>query len=104
MNKSLTYSFEPAPVDVMTIEGIRYSGELFRSFGIAPIGALLRIVNRQDGVITVNRIAEPINAGGKTAYEMIAEWRKGCSMSPTGNPAACIDCTSALIEALEKLL
>lgn len=44
--------------DLVTIEGIRYSRELFRSLGIAPVGAVLRIESREDGVLTVTRLPE----------------------------------------------
>ena len=43
--------------DIVTIEGVRYCGELFRSFGIAPTGTLLRIMARDDGVITLQKYA-----------------------------------------------
>lgn len=45
-----------AEQDVMTIEGIRYSGELFRELGFsAQVGQLLRVVERTDGVVTLVR-------------------------------------------------
>lgn len=52
----------------------------------------------------------------KTPLEMIAEWRKGCTGggpvldqiegAPLGthSPAECVECTEALIDALEKRL
>lgn len=43
-----------------------------------------------------------------TPLEMIAEWRKGCSvtdtLSPDAHPVDCKDCTIGLIDALEKRL
>lgn len=33
--------------------------------------------------------------------EMIAEWRKGCTLAPH-NPAECASCTVALITAIEN--
>jgi hypothetical protein len=45
------------PRDIVTIEGIRYSGELFRSFDIAPTGTLLRIMARDDGIVTLQKYA-----------------------------------------------
>lgn len=43
--------------DYIEIEGIRYSGLLFREFGFhAMIGEVLRIDKREDGVLTVTRV------------------------------------------------
>lgn len=41
-----------------------------------------------------------------TPLEMIAEWRKGCTVSNHSavGPATCVECTGALIDALEKRL
>lgn len=39
--------------DVVTIDGILYSGEFFRQFGSAKMGTVLRIVQRMDGVVSV---------------------------------------------------
>lgn len=47
-----------------------------------------------------------------TPLEMIAEWRNGCSVAGHNsvalggdpNPAACVECTTALIDALEREL
>lgn len=41
--------------------------------------------------------------------EMIAEWRKGCSVAgplvePNGSPADCFECTEELVRALERRL
>ena len=38
-----------------------------------------------------------------TILEMIKEWRKGCSCG-LQNPADCSDCTTALIDAVERKL
>lgn len=41
-------------LDVIEIEGTKYSGELFRSFGIeAMVGQVLRIDKHENGLITV---------------------------------------------------
>lgn len=45
----------------------------------------------------------------KRPLEMIAEWRKGCSIAgpllgKDDSPAECVECTEALIEYLEKRL
>jgi hypothetical protein len=44
--------------DTITIEGTRYAGQLFRSFGarLAKPGTLLRIESHQDGVLTVVKL------------------------------------------------
>ena len=39
--------------DVLTVEGIRYSGELFRTLGFGAIGSVLRLVERKDGVVVM---------------------------------------------------
>ena len=46
--------------DVLTIEGVRYSGDLFRSFGLTPTreGFLYTIINRQDGVVTIQQVQD----------------------------------------------
>lgn len=46
--------------DELVVGGIRYSGELFRQFQLAPVGSILEIVERWDGVITVRRL-EPVD-------------------------------------------
>jgi hypothetical protein len=43
-------------------------------------------------------------AASVTPLEMIAEWRKGCSCAPKGQPEECRACTRGLINALEKAL
>lgn len=43
--------------DVLTIEGIRYSGDLFRNFASElPTGAPFRIVKRENGQIVLERL------------------------------------------------
>ncbi len=46
--------------DLMTIEGINYSGDLFRAWGEGgmELGTLFRITDRKDGVISVERVEE----------------------------------------------
>jgi len=44
-------------VDVFTIYGVKYSGELFRQFAQAmPIGAPFRIVKRENGEVILERL------------------------------------------------
>lgn len=40
--------------DVLTVDGIRYSAELFRIFAFCKQGTWLRLEKRQDGVVTVS--------------------------------------------------
>lgn len=48
---TITYS---AAEDVLTIEGIRYAGDLFRQFGrFAKPGTVFQFVERKDGVVTL---------------------------------------------------
>lgn len=43
-----------AAEDVITIEGIRYAGDLFRQFGrFAKPGTVFQFVERNDGVVTL---------------------------------------------------
>lgn len=44
--------------DIVTVEGIRYSGIFFRELSIAPIGSLLEIHGRDDGVLTITNWPE----------------------------------------------
>lgn len=40
--------------DIVTIEGIRYAGELFRQFGsVMPLNTPLKIIERTDGVLAI---------------------------------------------------
>lgn len=57
MSNELNLNYDQAN-DVLTIEGIRYSGNLFRELGFAPIDTCLKIVSRHDGVVTVTKIVE----------------------------------------------
>ncbi len=45
--------------DIVTIYGIKYAGGLFRLLGgLLPINKLIRIIKREDGVITLEERAE----------------------------------------------
>src|SRR3990172_3842915 len=54
--------FDPL-TDSIDIEGIRYSGSLFRALGCGSfsesIGQVLRIESRADGVVTLTRLESP---------------------------------------------
>lgn len=45
--------------DVLEIEGTKYSGELFRALGFAPIGTVLEIVSRENGTVTMRTVLLP---------------------------------------------
>lgn len=49
--------------DVVTIEGVSYSGDFFRQFGRAPMGTILRVAQRLDGAISV--IVERVGESGE---------------------------------------
>lgn len=53
--KPLKFSYDEES-DVLTIERIRYSGELFRAFGFAPEGERFEIVERKDGIVTLRSL------------------------------------------------
>jgi len=55
MNEPLKIEFEPN--DVVVIEGVRYACELFRGIGVFPVGRLIRIVARDDDVLTIHQYA-----------------------------------------------
>jgi hypothetical protein len=44
--------------DVLTIAGVKYTGELFRALGLASPGTWLRVESRVDDVITVFTVSE----------------------------------------------
>ena len=45
--------------DIITINGVRYDGNLFRDLGAAlPVGELFRMVKRDDGVIYIERCSQ----------------------------------------------
>jgi hypothetical protein len=55
--RSLAIAYD-ATTDVVTIEGIRYAGELFRGIGIGPTERWFKIVKREDGLVTLT-VAAP---------------------------------------------
>jgi len=57
MNKTLVFCYDAAR-DCMVIEGIRYSGDLFRQLGgILPLGTPFQIEARLDsGALVVTRL------------------------------------------------
>lgn len=65
--------------DVLTIEGINYSGEFFRQLGVhgLAVGRTVRILSRDDGLVTLQTVeedlpSEPLPLAGETASEDIS--------------------------------
>lgn len=58
---NLTFSYDEAQ-DILTIEGIRYSGNFFRELSSEglPLGMSFKIVERGDGVVVVQRVWEAL--------------------------------------------
>lgn len=45
--------------DVLTVEGIRYSGNFFRFFAVAgPSDDVFRVVERHDGVVVIQKVED----------------------------------------------
>lgn len=53
--KPLSFQYD-AHLDILTVEGIRYSGSLFRGLGIGAIGTAFRLTERRDGVVTLQTL------------------------------------------------
>lgn len=49
---TITIDFEQK---VITVYGVRYALEIFEHLGLGPIGSWVRIVKREDGVVTCER-------------------------------------------------
>ena len=47
---------------VLTIYGIRYTFELFQHLGAGPLGHWMRIIRREDGVVTIELGPGPAEA------------------------------------------
>ncbi len=46
--------------DTLTFDGFKFSGELMRQFTATPCGQMFRIINRDDGVISVSTEYDPL--------------------------------------------
>jgi hypothetical protein len=57
----LALSYDEAG-DVLTVEGTKYSGEVFRQFGFGTAGRWMRVLSRDDGVVTVEVAATDLQA------------------------------------------
>lgn len=54
----LDFSYDRAR-DILTVEGIKYSGEFFRCFAESiPLKSWFRIIERGDGVIAISKEEE----------------------------------------------
>ena len=59
--EDLVLNFEDFPHErIIRIEGINYSYELFKAFGVDgfPIGTTLKIIKRDSGMVAVERLCE----------------------------------------------
>lgn len=66
MAEDLKIKYIPYPVDVLVINDIQYSGDLFRGIsGVFEIGTCFQIVKREDGAVHVRRIPAPLEAEEK---------------------------------------
>ena len=57
MRKTFTLRYDPR-LDVITIGGTRFAGEMLRLFWRLPVGSTFELVARDDGVITL-RVLDP---------------------------------------------
>ncbi len=56
MSESLEIEYDQEG-DILTVEGIKYSGSIFRNMGSAfAIGETFMFLNRENGVVTVTKI------------------------------------------------
>jgi hypothetical protein len=44
------------PNDVIVIDGLRFSRQFFTMFANEPINMIVRIIKREDGIVTVERV------------------------------------------------
>ena len=56
----LDFSYD-AEHDILTVEGLQYTGELFRSWSAhgLPLFAIFRLINRENTCITLERLDRP---------------------------------------------
>jgi hypothetical protein len=45
--------------DIVEIYGVRYAASLFRQLTIGPIGSTFRLVQREDGMVTLQSLSTP---------------------------------------------
>ena len=85
--KPLAFSYDREH-DVLTIEGMRYTGTLFRVFaeGGLAIGKALQIIHRQDGILTIKELDRPLS-------KLLRLWRQ--------ERASSLEVSKALDELLE---
>lgn len=51
----------------VTIFGISYDIELFRHLGLGPVGSVIKILKREDGVVTLQRLYDVERADTRRA-------------------------------------
>lgn len=69
------FSYDPE-ARIVTIDGIRYSRDLFQCFGATPCGTTLRIIQRGDGVITISLEIDPLAAAAPAMLAALRNVRK----------------------------
>lgn len=42
--------------DILTVNGMRYSGAVFRAYALCPVGTAVQFIERADGCITLRKI------------------------------------------------
>lgn len=57
MKPKLRYRYRRA-TDIMTVEGVRFAGEFFRTLGThgPDVGAVLQVTERRDGVLMMKQL------------------------------------------------
>jgi hypothetical protein len=54
----LNFSYDSIK-DILTIEGVKYFGALFRTLALPDDGSLYRLIQNKDGVVGVERVEQP---------------------------------------------
>jgi hypothetical protein len=50
--------------ETITIHGVHYAEEMFRAFAFDCPGTMLRIINREDGAVTIERVPPTEHGNG----------------------------------------
>ena len=69
---SLSISYDYL-TDIFTIEGVKYSGQMFRMLGVAEPGTWLRIDERKDQMLQLTTVSDSI---GTTFDAIVGKGRK----------------------------
>jgi hypothetical protein len=62
--------------DVIVLYGVRYSLEVFRALGLAKLGTVLRIVGRDNGVVAVEQLPDPLAPAPPDTAEQAEAYRQ----------------------------